>query len=210
MKLFIYFTIMVLVNIITSPLFANTLTYSLVNSNFGNIGVYVNTITYKSPYTAVHTETHLDAKLFGVTVYHEDSSRNEIWKNNHLQIYEGINHINDKTVEIRGGSSGDKFVFSLPNYIVANGDIRPENIWNENISGTTSMFFTDSGQIVPTRVIGPTNDIINSVSAHEYAIIAGNFIFTVWFVNQIPVKIIIRDNSRGGETTTFSLTSNVN
>ncbi len=133
--------------------------YTVEHPTYGDIGTYTNVVQEHGATTDVRTEVHIQVKMLGVEVFHQEANRKEHWEDGRLVSFQSATDDNGKNIQIDGQAHGNDFVINTPaGTINAPGRIHPSNPWAASILTTDTMMSTKSGKIIPV-VVKDTGDV---------------------------------------------------
>jgi hypothetical protein len=174
--------------------------YRVNHSVFGDIGTYSNTVEPSRDGITVKTRAHLEVKMLGVRMYHEDAQRTEKWQGNRLVSFHGITDKGDGAAEVKGEARGNNFVItSAQGTITAPASVHPANPWSSNFLRSNTMMRPDSGKIEQVRVGGGQETAVKvegaTIPAVKYEV-DGSSKYTVWMDGRgVPVMFSIDDDT---------------
>lgn len=137
------------------------LVYVAHHSRYGRIGTFTNTITGKGDETDVDTEIRIAVSFVGITVFRQDASRQERWKDGRLVSFHGVTTTNGNSIELSGSAQDDHFVMQKPNgeTIVAPASVKLANPWSAATLHGDSMFTPDRGRLDDVKITTASAEI---------------------------------------------------
>ena len=149
--------------------------YTVEHPTYGDIGTYRNVVQQQGAATDVRTELHIQVKMLGVEVFHQDADRKEHWEDGRLVSFQSATDDNGKDVHVVGKAQGDAFVITSPAGTVnAPPQVHPSNPWSPAVLKTDVMMSTKSGKVLPVKVTdtGDVNVTFDGkkMTAHQYFI----------------------------------------
>ncbi len=104
--------------------------YRIQHPTFGTIGTFTNTIEQNGGTIDVETVLHVAVRILGITLFRQDATRREEWRNGRLILFHGVTRTNGKNVEITGRAEGDRFAITTPQGVtLAPADVETSNPW---------------------------------------------------------------------------------
>jgi hypothetical protein len=124
------------------------LVYRVQHSSYGNLGTYTNTIERNGVETKVTTDGKFSLSILGFSLFSQNISRVETWREGRIVAFRGVTTRNGDSVELSGKADGDSFVMATPEgNTTAPANVRIANPWSlESIEGTT-MLTPDRGRL---------------------------------------------------------------
>jgi len=187
---------------------AEQLQYRITHAMFGAIGTYSNTIVPNGQATTVQTRSHIDVKVLGMEMYHEDSQRTEHWQGDRLVAFHSLTQKKDGATQVDGVARGNQFLITTPQgTVAAPANVHPANPWSANFIVASLMMRPDTGMLEPVSVGGGSAASVTlnnqTIPATRYDV-NGKTRYTVWLDQRgVPLKFVVDDDS--GKVT-FTLT----
>ena len=124
------------------------LVYRVQHSTYGNLGTYTNTIERNGEETKVTTDGKFSFSVLGFSLFSQNISRVETWRNGRIVAFQGVTTRNGESVELSGMAEGDSFVMMTPEGdTIAPANVRIANPWSlESIEGS-AMLTPDRGRL---------------------------------------------------------------
>jgi hypothetical protein len=149
--------------------------YAVEHPTYGDIGTYTNIVQQQGAATDIRTELHIQVKMLGVQVFHQDADRKEHWEDGRLVSFQSATDDNGKDIHVVGKAQGENFVITSPAGTVnAPGQVHPSNPWSPAVLKTDVMMSTKNGRIQPVTV-KDTGDVTvtfdgRKMTVHQYFI----------------------------------------
>jgi hypothetical protein len=192
---------------------AQTYSYSVVHSVYGDIGTFTESIERSGGTTRIKTRVRIAVKILGVVAHRKESDRTEIFRGDRLVSLQSATITNGARFEVRGEAQGDRFVVTSPEGVVeVSGEVAPSDPWVLRDRGIATVVSMETGRIIPTRITGGERE---TESLQGAAVVTRHFTVRgarqqemqheIWLNDRdVPVKFRIAD---GGSTVDFILAS---
>lgn len=129
------------------------LQYNVEHPTYGNIGTYTNIVTRNGATTDVQTQLHIAVKLIGISLFHQDATREERWHDHRLIAFQSDTDDNGNKIDVTGKADGADFVIHTPSGVItAPSDVHPSNPWAPFVLHTDRMMSTKTGKVWPVVV----------------------------------------------------------
>ena len=192
---------------------AQTYSYSVVHSVYGDIGTFTESIERSGGTTRIETRVRIAVKILGIVAHRKESNRTEIFRGDRLVSLQSATTTNGTRLDVRGEAQGDRFVVTSPEGVVeASGEVAPSDPWVLRDRGIATVVSMETGRIIPTRITGGERE---TVSLQGAAVATRHFTargakqqemqHEIWLNDRdVPVKFRIVD---GGSEVDFILAS---
>lgn len=146
-----------------APASVQKLVYVAHHSRYGNIGTFTNIITRNGDETDVNCEIRIAVSFLGITVFRQNASRQEHWKDGRLVSFHGVTTTNGNSIELSGAAQDDHFVLHKPNgeTVIAPAGVRLANPWSAAALRGDTMFTPDRGRVDDVKVTMSSAEIEN-------------------------------------------------
>ncbi len=177
------------------------LVYRVSHALAGDVGSYTCTVQpLGNGASEVRSREVINAKMFGIPVYHMEAADTERWQGNRLVSFYGVTEKAGTRTEIRGEAQGDRFVITSPQgMIIAAANVHPAQPCASDFLGSTAILRPDTGGVEQVRLSGgaPASVIIAGapIATRKY-LLDGKTRYTVWLDSRnLPVRFAIDDNT---------------
>jgi len=176
--------------------------YHIEHPRYGDIGTYTNVVNDEGGSAEVHSDLRVSVKIFGITMFSEQGTRTERWRNDRLVGFDAVTVTNGNRIEVHGEAKGDAFVLTTPTgTIEAPPQVHPSNPWAPHVLDTDFMMSTKTGHIEHVNVIGgqvqPVTFDGKEFQLHHYDVY-GNKHDEVWLDDQ-GIVIAFRTEEDGSQ-----------
>ncbi len=129
--------------------------YAVEHPTFGDIGTYTNVVEQMGDRAHVESRLHVALRLLGFTVYEQDATRSEDWRDGRLVAFHGVTTTNGKSFAVTGQARGNRFVITTPDgTTLAPAGVRPSNPWSPRVLDAHVMMSTKTGKIEDVHITG--------------------------------------------------------
>ncbi|HEY1506444.1 MAG TPA: DUF6134 family protein [Stellaceae bacterium] len=145
----------------SAPAATQVLTYNVEHPTYGNIGTYINTVSQTGNNIDVRTDLHIAVKLIGISMFHQDATRQEQWQSQRLVGFHSTTDDNGTNIKVSGKADGSNFVIdsSTNGNLTAPPQVHPSNPWAPFVLQTDMMMSTKTGKLSPV-VVKDTGEVM--------------------------------------------------
>jgi hypothetical protein len=150
------------------------LKYNVEHPKYGNIGTYTNTVSQNGDSTQVQTELHIAVKMIGISMFHQDATRQEHWDSQRLVGFQSKTDDNGTEISVIGKAADNGFDIqsSAIGAVVAPPQVHPSNPWAPFVLKTDLMMSSKTGKVLPV-VVTDTGEVTvtfdgQPVRAHQW------------------------------------------
>jgi hypothetical protein len=179
------------------------LTYNVEHAKYGTIGTYTNTVSQSGDSALVQTVLHIAVKIIGISMFHQDATRQEHWKKERLVGFESTTDDNGTKISVNGkaGANGFDIQSSAIGKVVAPPEVHPSNPWAPFVLKTDTMMSSKTGKVLPV-VVTDTGEVTvtldgKQVRAHQWFIDDDKHQI-VW-IDDKGVVVAFQTNERGDQ-----------
>ncbi len=177
------------------------LVYRVSHAVIGDLGSYTYTVEPLGNGAAeILSREHIDVRMLGIPMFHEDAMRTERWQGSRLMAFHGITDNGGSRVEVKGEAEGDRFVISSPQGILtAAATVHPADPCAANFLASTTVMRPDTGAVEKVSVSGGEPGSLDidgePVPVRKY-VVDGKTRYTVWLnARNLPVKFVVDDDA---------------
>jgi hypothetical protein len=164
------------------------LTYNVEHPTYGNIGTYTNTVSQSGNNADVKTDLHIAVKMIGISMFHQDATREEQWQNQRLVGFRSQTDDNGTNIAVSGKADAKGFVInsSTNGNLTAPQQVHPSNPWAPFVLRTDTMMSSKTGKISPV-VVKDTGEVMVTFDGRQMRV-------HQWFVDDDKHQVVWIDD----------------
>ena len=150
------------------------LKYNVEHPKYGNIGTYTNIVSQNGDSTQVKTDLHIAVKFIGISMFHQDATRQEHWEKERLVGFQSTTDDNGTKISVTGKAAANGFDIqsSAVGTFIAPVQVHPSNPWAPFVLQTDVMMSSKTGKVLPVVVKDTGEVTVNldgrQVHAHQW------------------------------------------
>lgn len=140
----------------------HVLTYNVESPTYGTIGTYTNRISQDGDTTDVRSDLHVAVKVIGISLFHQDGTREERWQHGRLVAFQSSTDDNGTPFSVTGQAQAGRFVIHTTDNgtVTAPAQVHPSNPWSPSLLQNGTMMSTRTGLL--TSVVVKNTGYVNA------------------------------------------------